>query len=491
MERIGIVGAGTMGGGIGQVAATHGHHVTLYDHQVGAAEAMIHEIVERLDRWTISGRMDKGEVADIIDRLRVAPSLEDMAASEVVIEAVSEDLALKQKVFAALEDIVGNNTILASNTSSLSITDIATGFRRPERFVGMHFFNPAPIMKLVEIVSGESTSPDVAKRCFELARGWDKNPIMCRSHPGFVGNFVNRPFYLEALRIREEGVADERTIDKLMVKAAAFRMGPFELMDLVGVDVNLAVSETIWNALERDPRFEPSGIQRTMVKLGNLGRKTGQGFYQYEFSEVPSSHRIVPPGTRTASIRLGPTPGGLDELVQRARERDIVVTTGAEIDGIEVGEVRLLLSDGFTAREHTMGSAIPAVLVDWAHDLSTASTLGIASDVPRSLSAAAGFLDQIGIEAIQLNDSSGLVVGRIVSCLINLAAEALEKRVATRADIDSAMLLGFNYPEGPLSWGRRLGAATVSRMLRQMGEHLDGGRYGPTDALEAALARSV
>ncbi len=488
MERIGIVGAGTMGGGIGQVAATHGHHVMLYDHQIGAAEATIQKIIERLDRWTLSGRVDKGEVTDIIGRLRFATSLEDVAASEVVFEAVSEDLAVKQKLFAALEDIVGNNTILASNTSSLSITDIATGLRRPERFVGMHFFNPAPIMELVEIVSGDRTSPEVANRCFDLARGWDKSPIMCRSHPGFVGNFVNRPFYLEALRIREEGVADERTIDKLMVEAAAFRMGPFELMDLVGVDVNLAVSETIWNALERDPRFEPSGIQRTMVKLGNLGRKTGQGFYQYEFSEAPSSHRIVPPGERATSIRVGPTPGGLDELVQRARERDIVVTTGAEIDGIEVGEVRLLLSDGYTAREHTMGSAIPAVLVDWAHDLSTASTLGIASDVPRALSAAAGFLDQIGVEAIHLNDSSGLVVGRIVSCLINLAAEALEKKVATRADIDSAMLLGFNYPEGPLSWGRRLGPAAVDRILRQMGEHLDGGRYGPTDALEAALA---
>ncbi|NNC43443.1 MAG: 3-hydroxyacyl-CoA dehydrogenase [Acidimicrobiia bacterium] len=491
MEKIGIVGAGTMGGGIGQVAAAHGHLVTLYDSQPGAAEAMIQGIIQRLERWTISGRVDEGDAKAIIDRLSFAASLEGLAASELVIEAVSEDLPLKQKVFAALEEIVGTETIIASNTSSLSITEIAAGLRSPERVVGMHFFNPAPIMKLVEIVSGDLTNPDVAKRCFDLVRGWDKHPVMCHSHPGFVGNFVNRPFYLEAVRIREEGIADERTIDELMVRAAGFRMGPFELMDLVGVDVNLAVSEAVWNALGRDPRFEPSGVQRTMVKLGKLGRKSGHGFYPYGDLNVSPRPRIVPPGASTTSIRIGPTSGGLHELVDRARANDIVVNTGAEIDGIEVDDVRLTLSDGFTAREHTMGSAIPAVLVDWAHDLSTTSSLGIASDVPRALPSAAGFLHQIGIEALHLNDSSGLVVGRIMSSLINLAAEAHAKNVASREDIDTAMLLGFNYPEGPLSWGRRLGPGVVHAILRHMGDHLDKGRYGPTEELEAALATST
>lgn len=488
MQNIGIVGAGTMGGGIGLLAAVHGHDVRLFDTQSGAAEGMVHEIANRLHRWEDSGRIATDDARAAMDRLDSVESMDGLAGSDLVIEAASEDLELKRTVFSGLEQILDEKTILASNTSSLSITAISEALRRPDRLVGMHFFNPAPVMELVEIVSGERTSPDVAATCFDLATSWGKHPVHCRSSPGFIGNFVNRPFYLEALRIREEGVADEPTIDEVLVRAGGFRMGPFELMDLVGVDVNLAVSDAVWKALDRDQRFEPSGIQRTLVKQGKLGRKTGAGFYSYGPGPPARHHRTVPPGESASRIRVGPSPGGLGALVERARASGIVVESGAELDGIEVAEVRLVLSDGYTAMEHTMGSAIPAVLVDWARDLSGTSSLGVASSVAPALSAAAGFLHQLGIETIHLNDRSGLVVGRVVSSIINVAAEALHNNVASGEDIDTAMLLGFNYPEGPLAWGRRLGSTTISALLEQMGRHVNDGRYYPTEGLERALA---
>lgn len=484
---IGVVGTGTMGSGIAQLAATAGHDVVLFDNHTGAAETTAHEIGERLRHASERGKIARDDAAAITRRLSVAPSLAGLADCDLVIEAVSEDLTTKQSLLAHLEEIVGSDAILATNTSSLSIDDLARPLAQKERLVGMHFFNPAPVMALVEIVSGEHTSPGVAERCYRLVEAWGKQPVHCGSTPGFIGNYVNRPFYLEALRLREEGVADERTIDQLMRAAGGFRMGPFELMDLVGVDVNLAVSETVWQALGHDPRFEPSGIQRTMVKVGKLGRKTGRGFYPYDVKGAGRRHRTVPPGRQPYSVRVGPTAGGLDELVERARRAGVRVERGAELDGIEVGDVRLLLTDGFTAMEHTLGSAIPAVIVDWSHDLATTGSLGIASGVSGALPVAAGFLDRAGIESVLLADRPGLVVGRITCAIINLAAEAATDQVATADDIDTAMLAGFSYPEGPISWGRRLGASTVTGMLEQLGRHLDPRRYYPTAGLETAL----
>jgi 3-hydroxybutyryl-CoA dehydrogenase len=488
ISDVAVIGAGTMGEGIAQVAASSGHRVLLFDSQPTEARNAIEAIANRLHASVEKGRRELAEVELMLSRISIATSLDEMGESDLVIEAIVEDLEAKRVLVGQLEEKVRPDAIIASNTSSISITDIASGAQYPERIVGIHFFNPAPVMDLVEIVSGDKTGTEISQACYELAAAWNKKPVMCRSTPGFIGNYVNRPFYLEGLRCREEGLADERTIDAMMTGAAGFRMGPFELMDLVGIDVNLAVSDSVWNALDRDKRFEPSGIQRTLVKLGKLGRKTGAGFYPYRESGAKRAPRTVPPAVATSEIRVGPTAGGLDALVDRAREAGLTVSDGAELDGIEVDDVRLILTDGYTAAEHTRGTPIPCVVVDWAHEPALAAFMGIASGVGNALPVAAGFLDAIGIKPILLGDHAGLVVARTISSIISLAAETVDNGVATADDVDLAMVAGFNYPEGPIAWGRRLGADRIGHVIERLGQSVSSERYYQDPALEKVLA---
>ncbi|WP_322799334.1 3-hydroxyacyl-CoA dehydrogenase NAD-binding domain-containing protein [Thermoflexus sp.] len=280
MERVGIVGAGTMGRGIAYVAITHGAQVTLYDVAPGALESAAAQIEAWLREAMGKGRLDEAEAQRARERLRLSTALEDFAQAEVVIEAAPEDLALKQEIFRQLDRACPPDAILASNTSSLSITALGAVTRRPERVGGMHFFNPAPVMRLVEIVRGLATSEETLRALSDLARRWGKTPVLVKDTPGFIVNRVARPFYLEALRLVGESVADPPTVDRL-VRALGFRMGPFELMDLIGLDVNLAVSESLYRAFFEEPRFRPHPLQRQMVQAGRLGRKTGRGWYEY------------------------------------------------------------------------------------------------------------------------------------------------------------------------------------------------------------------
>ncbi len=280
MERVGIVGAGTMGRGIAYVAITHGAQVALYDVAAGALEAARAQIEAGLREAAAKGRLAEAEVENALARLRLTAAMEDLADADVIIEAAPEDLALKQEIFRQLDRLCQPAALLASNTSSLSITALGAATRRPERVAGMHFFNPAPVMRLVEIVRGLATSEETVRALADLARRWGKTPVIAKDTPGFIVNRVARPFYLEALRLVGEGVADPPTVDRL-ARALGFRMGPFELMDLIGLDVNLAVSESIYHAFFEEPRFRPHPLQRQMVQAGRLGRKTGKGWYEY------------------------------------------------------------------------------------------------------------------------------------------------------------------------------------------------------------------
>ncbi len=280
MERVGIVGAGTMGRGIAYVAITHGAQVMLHDVAAGALEAARAQIEAGLQEAAAKGRLAEAEVENALARLRLTTAMEDLADADVIIEAAPEDLALKQEIFHQLDRLCQPAALLASNTSSLSITALGAATRRPERVAGMHFFNPAPVMRLVEIVRGLATSEETVRALADLARRWGKTPVIAKDTPGFIVNRVARPFYLEALRLVGEGVADPPTVDRL-VRALGFRMGPFELMDLIGLDVNLAVSESIYRAFFEEPRFRPHPLQRQMVQAGRLGRKTGTGWYDY------------------------------------------------------------------------------------------------------------------------------------------------------------------------------------------------------------------
>jgi 3-hydroxybutyryl-CoA dehydrogenase len=286
MEIIGIVGAGTMGAGIAQVAVEHGHEVVLHDVDEAAINHGRDRIRDGLSRRAAKLDLDPDSIDSWVDgriaAVREAETLALLATeSDVVIEAALEDLALKQDVFRALDEAADPRMILATNTSALSVTAVASATRRPERVLGLHFFNPVPLMALVEVVPGGATAPEVVDRAIALVASWDKTPVLSADSPGFIVNRVNRPYTIEALRLVETGEASVEGVDEGM-RAAGFPMGPFELMDLAGIDVNLAAARGVWEGLGRPDRLRPSPIQGRLVEEGRLGRKSGAGFYRYE-----------------------------------------------------------------------------------------------------------------------------------------------------------------------------------------------------------------
>jgi 3-hydroxybutyryl-CoA dehydrogenase len=287
---IAVIGAGAMGTGIAQVAAVAGHPVMVYDTAKGAAERAVAAIGKRVATLVDKGRLDL-DPARLL--LTVVHLPQDLAPVRCVIEAVAEDLAVKQALFASLEAIVAPDCVLATNTSSLSPTAIAAALDYPERLVGLHFFNPAPVMRLVEMVSGLATSPEVAAAVTALVQDWGKQVVRAAATPGFIVNRVARPFYGEALRLAEEQAAGPATIDAVLTHAGGFAMGPFALMDLVGQDVNEAVTRSVWAGFGYDPRFAPSLLQRALVEAARLGRKSGQGWYEYGEGAAPPSPDVA------------------------------------------------------------------------------------------------------------------------------------------------------------------------------------------------------
>ena len=295
--RVGVVGAGAMGAGIAQVAAVAGHPVILHDTRPGAVDSARASIAQRLNRLAIKGELDPDE-AERAARQVMLGDLSAMTEATLVVEAVVEDLAVKRSLMMDLDSRCGGATILATNTSTISIDAIAEGLHRPDRLCGMHFFNPAPLMRLVEVPTGARTAPEVAATIQATAEAWGKTAVICASTPGFIVNRVARPFYGEAQRMAEEGLASPRRIDGAM-RAAGFKMGPFELADLIGNDVNLASTISVWEQTGRDPRYEPTRSQRDLVEAGWLGRKTGAGWYDY-----PDPEPISPRADESLALRI-------------------------------------------------------------------------------------------------------------------------------------------------------------------------------------------
>ena len=285
--KVSVVGAGTMGAGIAQIAATNGHEVCLYDSFDGAIETAESQLKKILNRLVEKERITQQENESILERINFTKELKNVTGSGLIIEAIIEDLDIKQKVFSEIEKLVDEDCIIASNTSSLSIASIASALKKSDRVVGIHFFNPAPLMPLVEIIPAVQTSESTLTKAKSIIDSWGKVTVIAKDTPGFIVNRVARPFYGEALRVYEEGVADFATIDWAMRELGGFRMGPFQLMDYIGNDINYTVTETVFTAFYYDQRYKPSFTQKRMMEAGYLGRKSGRGYYDYSTENTP------------------------------------------------------------------------------------------------------------------------------------------------------------------------------------------------------------
>ncbi|OLF54158.1 3-hydroxyacyl-CoA dehydrogenase PaaH [Pseudomonas chlororaphis] len=482
--RIAVVGAGSMGAGIAQVAAQAGHPVWLLDNRPGAAAQAIDSIGRQLDKRVQAGKLAPELRTATLARLHAADSIEQLADSELVVEAVVEDLDVKRALFRQLENLCRDSCILASNTSSLSITRIAAGLRRPERLLGLHFFNPAPVMALVEVVSGLASDRRLAQCLYDTAKNWGKQPVHARSTPGFIVNRVARPFYAESLRLLQEGAGDCATLDALLREAGGFAMGAFELTDLIGHDVNYAVTCSVFAAYYGDRRFQPSLIQQELVDAGHFGRKSGQGFYAY----AQGAERPAPVELRSAqNVEHCVVEGDLGAargLLQRLRASGVRLV---ERDGsglLRVGDAVLALSDGRLASQRARDEGLDnLVLLDLAHDYATAGRVAIsccAAISPQALDQAVALLQRAGLKVSRLDDSPALLVLRTVAMLANEASDALLQDIASATDIDLAMRAGVNYPEGPLGWADRIGLPYVLQVLENLQAAYGEERYRPS-----------
>ncbi len=480
-----VLGSGTMGRGIARLAAGAEHAVILYDVNAGALESAERDLSRYLDRDVEKGRLNVDEANAIGSRIRYASDLSGIGSAALVIEAIIEDLSIKIGLLADVAAAVGPRAILATNTSSLSVTAIAGGLERPHQFAGMHFFNPAPVLPLGEIVAGAVTAPAVLDTLSAVAVAWGKTPVKTASTPGFIVNRVARPFYGEALRLVEENVATPREVDEIVRGAGGFRMGPFALMDLVGLDVNLAVSKSVYEQTFHDPRFAPNQIQQQLVDAGWLGRKTGRGFYNYEDTSADADPRVVDPAKITDPIILHRSGAELAGLVSRLEAGGHELTRGfGPAAGIGVGSMLLWPSNGrpVSAVESTVPD-LDVVAMDGAVDWSTASVVAIAGGSAEAQGAAAGLLALAGMEARLVDDGPGLVLLRIMAQLASVAADAVLKGVATAADVDTAMRLGTNYPVGPLEWADGFGASRVVGLLDNLADYYGEPRYRPSSLL--------
>ncbi|MCP4471991.1 MAG: 3-hydroxyacyl-CoA dehydrogenase PaaC [Gammaproteobacteria bacterium] len=492
-QVIAVVGAGTMGSGIAQVAAKAGHPVLLYDAGAGAARKGRDKIAGGLAILVERGSMDEAERSEMLERISIVDGLAGLASAALVIEAIVEKLEIKQQVFAELEELCGDDVVLATNTSSLSISAIGADLSRPERLVGMHFFNPAPIMKLVEIVGGLATDRGIADSIFATAENWGKLAVHARSSPGFIVNRVARPFYAEGLRLLQEGAADVATIDAIMRDCGGFRMGPFELMDLIGLDVNYAVTESVHASYYGDQRFTPSLLQKELVDGGFLGRKSGRGFYDY----ADGADKPAP-----ADCAVKPAPDAVTMHGESPFKQALVNLCSAAGIGIEqqpgddfaivCGDATLCLTDGRMATVRALEDDIEnLVLFDLALDYESTPRIAICKADNASaavLDAATGFWQKLGKQVSLLDDVAGLCVMRSVCMLANEAADAINQQVCGMAAVDTAMQGGLNYPRGPLAWADAVGLDHVLEVLDNLGQNYGEDRYRASPLLIRRVA---
>ncbi|MES2149024.1 MAG: 3-hydroxyacyl-CoA dehydrogenase PaaH [Pseudomonadota bacterium] len=501
---VAVIGSGAMGSGIAQVAAAAGYQVRLYDTRPEAVARAIADIGKVYAKLVEKGRMPEAEAEAARARLHSVACVRDVAGAALVVEAIVENLDVKRMLFADLEAVVGDDCILATNTSSISVTAIGARLRLPQRLVGMHFFNPVPLMALVEVISGLATAPEVAATVFATAEAWGKSPVHAKSTPGFIVNRVARPFYAEALRLLSEQAADPATLDAVMRDCGGFRMGPFELMDLIGHDVNFSVTQSVHNAYFGDPRFTPSVLQQEMVNAGFLGRKSGRGFYLYGDGAINPSPQAEAPCKRPDSVSISIEPGVrravTDGMEQRLKAAGFAVGHRKPLPGSHENEApafhcngaAVFLSDGRSATERSKANVHPdTVLYDLLLDYAGATRIALACADQcnrAAYTAVVGMFQAAGFAVTRLDDAPGMAVMRTVAMLANEAADAVNQGVCSALAVDVAMQKGVNYPCGPLAWVERVGIAHIVTVLANLATGYGEDRYRVSPLLRRKLA---
>jgi 3-hydroxybutyryl-CoA dehydrogenase len=481
---VAVVGTGIMGRGIAQIAAQAGIKVLMYDSREGAAVEARAAIAAMLGKLAEKGKLTPEALTAAVANLEVAATLSALSRCHMVVEAIVENLEAKRELYRQLEAIVAESCILATNTSSLSVTAIAAGCKHPGRVAGYHFFNPVPLMKVVEIVAGFMTVPWVGDALAEIAKRCGHKPVRAKDTPGFIVNHAGRGYGPEALRLLSEGVAEFYEIDRILRESAGFRMGPFELLDLTGLDVSHPAMESIYNQYYQEPRYRPSPITGQRVVAGLLGRKSGRGFYGHESGKQEAMPAASAPAARPSRVWVSSQDMG-------PKLRELIARLGAPLDASESPGADSLILVAPLGRDATTAALAehldPArtLAVDCLFPLEKRRTL---MTTPVTLAAmrdaAHGLLASDGVPVSVIHDSPGFVTQRVIAQIVNIAADIAQQRIATPADIDLAVTLGLGYPLGPLAWGDAIGPSRILGILEALCAFYGDPRYRPSPWLK-------
>jgi 3-hydroxybutyryl-CoA dehydrogenase len=500
-HHIGVVGTGTMGRGIIQLLLQAGRDVHFHDATPGAAAKAADHVLAMLRRALDKGKMSSAEFDSAQGRMHACDTLAGLANCDIVIEAIVEDLSVKVELFRKLEELLPDSSVLATNTSSLLVSAIAAGCRRPERVAGLHFFNPVPLMKVAEVVPGVRTNPSTVAALTALIGETGHRAVIAADQPGFLVNHAGRGLYTEGLRIVEESVASPAEVDTVLRHAAGFRMGPFELLDLTGLDVSGKVMHSIYEQFQHEPRFRPSSLVAPRIAAGLFGRKTGRGWYAYDGDkkkEEEKAGRAHPALTAGLCVWLDPAAddgAAISELLSSGA----VHTGGAgavhRVDQPAQADLLVVQCWGCDASSYCAAHGLDAtrcVALDPLPGFARHRTVMLTATTRTELrDAAAALFASDGAAVTVINDSCGFIVQRVLAMIVNIASDIAQRRIASVPDIEDAVTLGLGYPYGPLAWGDRIGPARVLQILEGLQSSTGEPRYRPSPWLRRRAALGV
>ena len=483
-SKVAIIGAGAMGRGIAQIAAQAGSQVWLYDTQPEAVAKARAAVFLQWDKLQEKGRVSPDAVAEHKTHLMGANNLQDLAECELVIEAIVEKLEVKKSLFTDLEKVLPPTAVLVTNTSSLSVTAIAAALQRPEQFAGYHFFNPVPLMKVVEVIAGLKTDPCVCERLTEFARQMGHTPVHAQDTPGFIVNHAGRGYGTEALRIVSEGVADFATIDRILRDQVGFKLGPFELFDLTALDVSHHVIEAIYHQYYEEPRYRPNVITAQRLAGGVLGKKVGEGFYKYVdgTAQIPAEPP-VPEVDNIPPVWVSPRAARRMELLQILKNLGAKIETGASPSPEALTLVAPLGFDITTVAVVERLDPARTLGIDMLFDDSATKRRVLATNPATRADmrdAAHALFARDGKAVSAIRDSGGFVTQRVVATIVNIACDICQQRICSPQDLETAVTLGLAYPMGPLAMGNRLGPDSILEVLFNLQTVYGDPRYRPS-----------